>query len=81
MPGIRWEGVGDWRWGIDSRMRRRVIWRERRRMNWRRECSNIESEDERTPIAAVLGDFVSGTQGIPAGHTVDVAETVVGVEG
>jgi hypothetical protein len=25
-PGIRWEGVGDWRWGIDSRMRRRVIW-------------------------------------------------------
>ncbi|KAF8504873.1 hypothetical protein F5888DRAFT_1853697 [Russula emetica] len=47
---------------------RRVIWRDRRRMNWRRECSDIESEDERTLIVTVLGDLVSGAQETSVGH-------------
>jgi len=50
-------------------------------MNWRRECSDIESEDERTLIVTVLGDLVSGAQETSVGHAVNVAETVVGVEG
>jgi hypothetical protein len=52
-------------------------------MNWRlgRECADIESEDERTLIVTILGDLVSGAQGTTVGHTVNLAEMVVGVEG